>query len=154
MICVDTIEDKIIQLQEKKRALAKDLIADDNTFVNLFREKMLNTSLASHSYLFSPFSFYFKAPNWFFPPITSKFVDSSTVMKKLILLLCILSSAFITQAQVNGSVKGKLLDTAGKQPLSEATVSVMLVKDSSLVSFLYLIKRNFEITNLDAAIIY
>ena len=39
MICVDTIEDKIIQLQEKKRALAKDLIADDTTFVkSLTRE--------------------------------------------------------------------------------------------------------------------
>ena len=39
MICVDTIEDKIIQLQEKKRALAKDLIADDSTFVkSLTRE--------------------------------------------------------------------------------------------------------------------
>jgi Outer membrane protein beta-barrel family/CarboxypepD_reg-like domain len=72
-------------------------------------------------------------------------------MKKLILLLCILSSAFITHAQVNGSVKGKLLDTAGKQPLSEATVSVMLVKDSSLVSFSLSDKKgNFEITNLDA----
>ena len=33
MICKDTIEDKIIQLQEKKRALAKDLIADDSSFV-------------------------------------------------------------------------------------------------------------------------
>ncbi len=39
MICKDTIEDKIIQLQEKKRALAKDLIADDSTFVkSLSRE--------------------------------------------------------------------------------------------------------------------
>jgi superfamily II DNA or RNA helicase len=39
MICKDTIEDKIIQLQEKKRALAKDLIADDNSFVkSLTRE--------------------------------------------------------------------------------------------------------------------
>jgi non-specific serine/threonine protein kinase len=39
MICKDTIEDKIIQLQEKKRALAKDLIADDTTFVkSLTRE--------------------------------------------------------------------------------------------------------------------
>ena len=72
-------------------------------------------------------------------------------MKKLILLLCILPSAFIAQAQINGSVKGKLLDTAGKQPLSEATVSVMLVKDSSLVSFSLSDKKgNFEITNLDA----
>lgn len=33
MICKDTIEDKILQLQDKKRALAKDLIADDTTFV-------------------------------------------------------------------------------------------------------------------------
>jgi hypothetical protein len=33
MICRDTIEDKILQLQEKKKALAKDLIADDTSFV-------------------------------------------------------------------------------------------------------------------------
>lgn len=33
MICKDTIEDKIMQLQEKKRALAKELIADDTSFV-------------------------------------------------------------------------------------------------------------------------
>jgi non-specific serine/threonine protein kinase len=33
MICKDTIEDKILQLQDRKRALAKELIADDATFV-------------------------------------------------------------------------------------------------------------------------
>ncbi|MFZ9387805.1 MAG: SNF2-related protein [Chitinophagaceae bacterium] len=33
MICKDTIEDKILQLQEKKRALARDIIADDASFV-------------------------------------------------------------------------------------------------------------------------
>jgi len=33
MICKDTIEDKILQLQEKKRVLAKELIADDSGFV-------------------------------------------------------------------------------------------------------------------------
>jgi non-specific serine/threonine protein kinase len=39
MICKDTIEDKIIQLQEKKRALARDLITDDEGFVkSLTRE--------------------------------------------------------------------------------------------------------------------
>jgi superfamily II DNA or RNA helicase len=39
MICKDTIEDKIIQLQEKKRLLAKELITDDATFVkSLTRE--------------------------------------------------------------------------------------------------------------------
>lgn len=39
MICKDTIEDKILQLQDKKRALAKELIADDSSFVkSLSRE--------------------------------------------------------------------------------------------------------------------
>ena len=39
MICKDTIEDKILQLQEKKRILAKDLISDDEGFVkSLTRE--------------------------------------------------------------------------------------------------------------------
>jgi non-specific serine/threonine protein kinase len=39
MICKDTIEDKILQLQEKKRALAKDIISDDASFVkSLSRE--------------------------------------------------------------------------------------------------------------------
>jgi non-specific serine/threonine protein kinase len=33
MICKDTIEDKILVLQEKKRALAKDIISDDASFV-------------------------------------------------------------------------------------------------------------------------
>jgi SNF2 family DNA or RNA helicase len=46
MICKDTIEDKIIQLQEKKRALAKDLIADDDGFVK-------SLSKADVEYLFS-----------------------------------------------------------------------------------------------------
>jgi non-specific serine/threonine protein kinase len=33
MICKDTVEDKILKLQEKKRSLAKDLITDDDGFV-------------------------------------------------------------------------------------------------------------------------
>jgi non-specific serine/threonine protein kinase len=42
MICKDTIEDKILQLQEKKRILAKELIADDSTFVkSLSKEDVL-----------------------------------------------------------------------------------------------------------------
>ena len=72
-------------------------------------------------------------------------------MKKLILLSCFIASAFLTQAQVNGLVKGKLVDTTTKQSLSEATVSVMLLKDSSLVSFIISDKKGiFEIPNLDA----
>jgi SNF2 family DNA or RNA helicase len=39
MICKDTVEDKILSLQEKKRALAADLITDDAGFVkNLTKE--------------------------------------------------------------------------------------------------------------------
>jgi non-specific serine/threonine protein kinase len=39
MICKDTVEDKIIQLQERKKQLAKDIVADDDTFVkSLTRE--------------------------------------------------------------------------------------------------------------------
>ncbi|HKC37323.1 MAG TPA: outer membrane beta-barrel family protein [Chitinophagaceae bacterium] len=72
-------------------------------------------------------------------------------MKKLILLLGILPSAFVIQAQVNGSVKGKLIDSTARQALSEATVSVMLIRDSSLVSFSLSDKKGiFEIKNLDA----
>lgn len=33
MICRDTIEDKTLKLQEKKRVLAKELIADNAGFV-------------------------------------------------------------------------------------------------------------------------
>jgi non-specific serine/threonine protein kinase len=33
MICTDTVEDKILKLQERKRALARDLITDDEGFV-------------------------------------------------------------------------------------------------------------------------
>jgi len=32
MICKDSIEDKILQLQEKKKNLAKELITDDSSF--------------------------------------------------------------------------------------------------------------------------
>jgi SNF2 family DNA or RNA helicase len=46
MICKDTIEDKILQLQEKKRILAKDLITDDEGFVK-------SLSRADVEYLFS-----------------------------------------------------------------------------------------------------
>lgn len=46
MICIDTIEDKILQLQEKKKVLAKELIADDAGFVKAL-------SKADVEYLFS-----------------------------------------------------------------------------------------------------
>lgn len=46
MICKDTIEDKILQLQDKKRILAKDLITDDEGFVK-------SLTKADVEYLFS-----------------------------------------------------------------------------------------------------
>jgi SNF2 family DNA or RNA helicase len=46
MICKDTIEDKILQLQDRKRSLAKDLITDDEGFVK-------SLSKADVEYLFS-----------------------------------------------------------------------------------------------------
>lgn len=72
-------------------------------------------------------------------------------MRKTILLILILSISYFTGAQVNGLVKGKLVDTAAKQSLSEATVSLIMAKDSSLVSFTLSDKKGvFEIKNLDA----
>lgn len=46
MICIDTIEDKILQLQERKRKLASELISDDINFVKAL-------SKADVEYLFS-----------------------------------------------------------------------------------------------------
>lgn len=46
MICVDTIEDKILQLQERKRKLASELISDDANFVK-------SLTKADVEYLFS-----------------------------------------------------------------------------------------------------
>lgn len=46
MICIDTIEDKILQLQERKKILAKELITDDSGFVK-------SLTRADVEYLFS-----------------------------------------------------------------------------------------------------
>ena len=46
MICVDTIEDKILQLQERKKVLAKELISDEDGFVK-------SLTKADVEYLFS-----------------------------------------------------------------------------------------------------
>jgi len=73
-------------------------------------------------------------------------------MKKNLLLLTAFF-AFLTGALAqnsDGSVKGKLVDTAAKQPLSEATVSVVNTKDSSLVSYTLSTKQGvFEIKDLE-----
>ncbi len=38
MICKDTIEEKIIQLQQRKKQLAEDLVSEDEGFVKAFTE--------------------------------------------------------------------------------------------------------------------
>lgn len=72
--------------------------------------------------------------------------------KHLQILILLLSLCSYVQAQkTEGYIKGKLTDTTTKQLLSEATVSVLLVKDSTLISFSLSDKNgNFEIKNLDA----
>ncbi|HEX6180715.1 MAG TPA: carboxypeptidase regulatory-like domain-containing protein, partial [Chitinophagaceae bacterium] len=51
----------------------------------------------------------------------------------VLISLCLLSLQ--TVAQNNGHVKGQLMDTASRQPLANATITVMQAKDSSLVTF-------------------
>lgn len=46
MICTDTVEDKILKLQDRKKALAKDLISDEEGFVKSLTKEDIN-------YLFS-----------------------------------------------------------------------------------------------------
>lgn len=56
-------------------------------------------------------------------------------MKKINLLLLSVLLTLAAAAQKNGVVKGIAYDTISKQPVSEATITVMETKDSSLVSF-------------------
>ena len=58
-------------------------------------------------------------------------------MKKII-TLSILVFTFITTAKAqkaDGSIKGKLVDTTSKQPIADATISVLHSKDSALATF-------------------
>lgn len=56
-------------------------------------------------------------------------------MKIFFLFLVISLFPLVVLAQKNGSVKGVVYDTASKQPVSSATVTVLQQKDSSLVAF-------------------
>lgn len=72
-------------------------------------------------------------------------------MKKIFTLSLLIFSLFITaQAQkADGSIKGKLVDTATKLPVSDATVSVLNAKDSSLATFTLSNKQGaFEVKGL------
>jgi hypothetical protein len=73
-------------------------------------------------------------------------------MKKTILVLLgfIGLTCSVLAQKIDGSVKGKLVDSAAKQGLGDATVSVIDLKDSSLVSFVLSAKNgSFEIKDLE-----
>src|SRR5437667_10018690 len=72
-------------------------------------------------------------------------------MKNIFTLLFFSFSLFtIANAQkTEGSIKGKLIDTAATQPIADATVSVINKKDSSLTSFTLSNKQGaFEVKGL------
>ncbi|HWV69590.1 outer membrane beta-barrel family protein [Chitinophaga sp.] len=65
------------------------------------------------------------------------------------LLACCLSVA--ANAQKNGVIKGTVADTSAGRPVASATITLLLQKDSSLVSFTMTNEKGyFEITNVPA----
>ncbi|HVG42392.1 MAG TPA: carboxypeptidase regulatory-like domain-containing protein, partial [Chitinophagaceae bacterium] len=72
----------------------------------------------------------------------------------LALTLTLVSSISYAQ-KIAGTVKGILQDSASKQPLADATVSIMEAKDSSLISFTLTSNSGFfEVKNLDGGAYY
>ena len=72
-------------------------------------------------------------------------------MKKIFTLSFLFFALVITaKAQkFDGSIKGKLIDTAAKQPIADATVSILNAKDSSLATFTLSNKQGiFEVKGL------
>ena len=73
-------------------------------------------------------------------------------MKKIFTLSVLVLSLFtaVHAQKADGSIKGKLVDSAAKQPISEATVSALNAKDSSLATFTLSNKLGiFEIKGLE-----
>src|SRR5436190_5859352 len=72
-------------------------------------------------------------------------------MKKITVLSLFMSLFFTGFAQkLDGVIKGKLTDTAAKAPVTEATVSVLSAKDSSLTTLSKTDKKGgFEFTGLE-----
>jgi hypothetical protein len=56
-------------------------------------------------------------------------------MKRFILLCLIIFASVFAKAQNHGNIKAIVLDSINKQPISFATVAVLKLKDSSLVSY-------------------
>src|SRR5688572_18628010 len=77
-------------------------------------------------------------------------------MKKLCMVLLLLTSAYMAAAQKTaGTVKGTLTDSASAQGIPDATVSILASRDSTLVSFTLTSNSGyFEIKNLDTGSYY
>lgn len=73
-------------------------------------------------------------------------------MRKGLILIALSLFFFQSQAQKSdGIIRGKLVDTASKQAISDATVSLLLARDSSLVTFTLSNKQGvFELKGLAA----
>src|SRR5215217_6665082 len=78
-------------------------------------------------------------------------IKRTTLVTRVILLL--VTFMFITSAypqKISGTVKGFLSDSVSREPISDATVSVIAEKDSSFRSFIRSSKTGFfEVTNLN-----
>jgi hypothetical protein len=71
-------------------------------------------------------------------------------MRKFVLLVLLCGAGYTASSQANGNIKGKVLDTLFKQTLSEATISVLLSKDSTPVTFAVADSKGaFEVKNID-----
>lgn len=74
-------------------------------------------------------------------------------MKKILTLILVLFTIHtgILAQKADGGIKGKLVDTTAKQPIADATVSVLNAKDSSLATFTLSNKQGvFEVKGLVA----
>lgn len=70
-------------------------------------------------------------------------------MKKILTLTLTVFFATILSAQKNGSVKGVVYDTIGKQPISAATITILQKSDSSLVTFTMTVRDgSFSLSNI------
>ncbi|HSU28625.1 MAG TPA: outer membrane beta-barrel family protein [Chitinophagaceae bacterium] len=73
-------------------------------------------------------------------------------MRKIYTLtaLCLALATFTQAQKTDGSVKGKLVDSAARQSISDATISVINKKDSSLTTFTLSNKQGaFEVKGLE-----
>ncbi|HEY4061791.1 MAG TPA: outer membrane beta-barrel protein [Puia sp.] len=59
----------------------------------------------------------------------------STYSRSVLFFLIVSISSLSVFAQRNGTVRGRLQDTAAHQPVPDATITILQAKDSSLVSF-------------------